>query len=161
MFKGINKKVKNYLSNSKNIHSKEYSNNVFENEASKLYENLVYVDQHAEGYDFFNAPRENTQILTIPRTKWLIKASRMLRERSHSRLFDLNFNFVNFYQNSKYENFYNNLVANHLQVGGFLAYGLSRNIYIKQANFGEAESLEALPVYFNASYMGSKETFDS
>jgi hypothetical protein len=84
----------------------------------------------------------------------------MLRERSHSRLFDLNFNFVNFYNNSKYENFYNNLVSNHLQVGGFLAYGQSRNIYIKQANFGEAESLEALPVYFNASYVGCKDAFD-
>jgi len=84
----------------------------------------------------------------------------MLRERSHTRLFELNFNFINFYQNLKYENFYNNLVANHLQVGGFLAYGLNRNVYIKQANFGEADGLEPLPVFFNARYVDSKEIFD-
>lgn len=84
----------------------------------------------------------------------------MLRERSQSRLFDLNFNFVNFYQNPKYENFYDNLVANHLQVGGFLAYGLSRNEHIKQTNFGEAESLEALPVYYNVKYVESRDISD-
>jgi hypothetical protein len=160
MFKGINKKVKNYLSNPKNTNSKEYSNNMFEDEVSKLYENLVYVGKHADGYEFFNAPQADSRFISIPRTKWLIKASRMLRERSHTRLFELNFNFINFYQNLKYENFYNNLVANHLQVGGFLAYGLKRNVYIKQANFGEAEGLEPLPVFFNARYVDSKEIFD-
>jgi len=69
MFKGINKKVKNYLSNPKNSYSKEYSNNMFENEVSKLYENLVYVGKHADGYEFFNAPQADSRFISIPRTK--------------------------------------------------------------------------------------------
>jgi hypothetical protein len=69
MFKGINKKVKNYLFNSKNIYSKEYSKNTFEDEVSELYENLAYVSQNVKGFEFFNAPQGDSRFLTIPRTK--------------------------------------------------------------------------------------------
>lgn len=69
MFKGINKKVKNYLRDSKNVDSTEYSDNRFADETTKLYESLVYVKENVEGFDFFNAPKDSSQFLSIPRTK--------------------------------------------------------------------------------------------
>jgi hypothetical protein len=158
MFKAVNVKVKAYLSNSKFAYSNDYSNKVIDDDAEKFFSTLVYMDKHAEQFDFFGMT--HSHMINAPRTKWLVKTSKAIRERGRSRIFDIGFNFGSFHQSERFDDFYNNLVVNHLQIGGFLAYGNSRNKFIRQANFSEAEVLEALPIFFNKRYLDYKYFFD-
>jgi hypothetical protein len=157
ILKNINQRVKNYLS--KSPYSKEFDDNTIKTEMTKLHETLAYVDHNFKDFDFFYVPRTKAQAMyNMPKTKWVFKVSDMLRQRSRARLFK--FSFMSFYNSSKYDNFYDNLVSNHLQVGGFLAYGSSRNKYVKQTNFSESDNLDPLPVYYNARYVESRYFFD-